>query len=848
MRTIMRPLLSALGGRSRLAALSLLLAGLFACDGDVTGPEVKRIGPAGGTAVLANGAVLISVPPGALSEEVWFTVTPAFSVPASELLVEGSSWEIGPPGTTFSRRATLTISYDPGSVPDGVGEDGLGVFKVAGSDWTLMANTSASPGTNTASGEVAGLGRYGVRGLSVASVELAPASCLLEPGRSLQIIATPLASDGRPLDSRTVMWSSSDPATARVSSSGLVTALTEGTATITAASGGFVAEATVTVSIPVATVEVTPASAVLDLGETLQLSVSAKDAGGSVLTGRDVTWASSDESVATVDGSGRVNTLAVGSVTIIATVEGKSATATIGVHDLLSISTSVLSEGVVGQAYIQTLAAMGGDGIYAWSVSGGMLPAGLSLTGSTGAISGTPTASGEFPFTVKVVSAGQTATRDVSIEVFPVPVASVEVSPFSVTLTPSQTQQFTATARDAAGNLITDRTIVWASSKTSVATVTNTGLLTAKALGSTTLTATIGGYPGWAAVTVHNVLAISDTDLESAVVGMPYTHTLSAAGGDGRNTWSIFAGNLPAGLNLHASTGLISGTPTSSGISSFIVQVASSDGQTATAGMAIVVHEVLGVTTSVLEDGVVAAVYSQTLAASGGKGPYTWALSADTLPTGLSLDRTTGIISGTPLSEGSSDFAVAVTSSDNQTATRPLSISVEAVPVASVEVTPPSATATIGQTQQLTAIPRDAAGNDLTGRTVVWESSDGSVATVDSDGLVTALAVGSTTITATVSGKTDIATITVYAVLGVLTSSLADGVVGVAYNQNLAATGGNGTYTWTVTSGVLPAGLILDGATGVISGTPTAIGTENFTVEVVSGLQTATRALSITIS
>jgi len=165
-----------------------------------------------------------------------------------------------------------------------------------------------------------------------------------------------------------------------------------------------------------------------------------------------------------------------------------------------------------------------------------------------------------------------------------------------------------------------------------------------------------------------------------------------------------------------------------------------------------------------------------------------------------------------------------------------------------VEVTPPSATATIGQTQQLTATPRDAAGNDLTGRTVVWESSDESVATVDTDGLVTALAVGSPTITATVSGETDMATITVYAVLGVLTSSLADGVMGVAYNQNLAATGGNGTYAWTVISGVLPAGLTLDGATGVISGTPTAIGTENFTVEVVSGLQTVTRVLSITIS
>ncbi len=834
MRIDMRSVLPAVRGRSYLAPLCLIIASFFACDGNVTGPEDKRIGPAGGTAVLANGAVMLSVPPGALSEEVWFTASPAHSVPASELFVAGSSWEIGPPGTTFSRPAILTIYYDPGSVPQGVGESGLGVFKVAGSEWVLMANTSSNPGSHTATGQLAGLGRYGVHALSVTSVGVAPASSVLEPGSFLQLIATPLASDGRTLDSRSVTWSSSDSETARVSGSGLVTALTEGTATITAVSGGLSAEANVRVSIPVASVEVTPASAVLDLGETLQLAVSAKDVGGAVLTGRDVTWTSSDDGVATVDGNGLVTTLAVGSVTIIATVEGRAGAATIGVHSLLSISTSVLSEGVVGESYNQTLAAMGGDGTYAWSISEGTLPAGLSLVGSTGAIGGSPTASGTSDFTVMVVSAGQTATKAVSIEVFPVPVASVEVSPFTVTLTPSQTQQFTATARDAAGNLLTGRAITWASSETSVATVTNTGLLTAKTLGSSTLTATIGGYPGWAAVTVHNVLAVSDTDLESGVVGMPYTHTLSAAGGDSRNTWSVFAGNLPGGLNLHSVTGLISGTPTSSGISSFIVEVTSGDGQTATAGLSIVVHEILSVATTVLDDGVVADVYSQTLAATGGNAPYTWALSADTLPTGLSLDRTTGVISGAPLSEGTSDFTVEVTSSDNQTAIRILSISVQAVPVASVEVTPPSATATIGQTQQLTATPRDAAGNDLTGRTVVWESSDESVATVDTDGLVTALAVGSTTITATVSGETDMATITVYAVLGVLTSSLADGVMGVAYNQNLAATGGNGTYAWTVISGVLPAGLTLDGATGVISCTPTAIGTENFTVEVVS--------------
>ena len=84
--------------------------------------------------------------------------------------------------------------------------------------------------------------------------------------------------------------------------------------------------------------------------------------------------------------------------------------------------------------------------------------------------------------------------------------------------------------------------------------------------------------------------------------------------------------------------------------------------------------------------------------------------------------------------------------------------------------------------------------------------------------------------------------------LAITTTSLPDGVVGVAYDQTLAATGGTGTYTWSITDGALPDGLTLDASTGKITGTPTTANTYNFTVQVTDGAQTATKDLSITIN
>jgi uncharacterized protein YjdB len=169
----------------------------------------------------------------------------------------------------------------------------------------------------------------------VHTVEVTPESAELEIGgtETVELSVVLRDEDGNVLTGREVVWSSNDEDVATVVD-GLVTAVGDGEATITATSEGKfdTAVITVTAPAPVHTVEVTPESAPLDLGgtNTVQLTVVLKDVDGQVLTGREVVWSSNDEDVATVV-DGLVTAVDLGEATITATSEGKFDTAVITV-------------------------------------------------------------------------------------------------------------------------------------------------------------------------------------------------------------------------------------------------------------------------------------------------------------------------------------------------------------------------------------------------------------------------------------------------------------------------------------------------------------------------------------
>ncbi|MCK9620159.1 MAG: Ig domain-containing protein, partial [Methylobacter sp.] len=145
----------------------------------------------------------------------------------------------------------------------------------------------------------------------------------------------------------------------------------------------------------------------------------------------------------------------------------------------------------------------------------------------------------------------------------------------------------------------------------------------------------------------------------------------------------------------------------------------------------------------------------------------------------------------------------------------------------------------------------DSSTQDLTSQ-VAWTSSNTAVATINTSGLATGAVGGSATITASLSGVSGSATLTVQSApaLAITTSSpLASGTVGTAYSATLAASGGSPSYTWSITSGSLPAGLTLQASTGVIDGVPTTAGTYSFTVQVSDSLAvTSSKNFSITVS
>jgi hypothetical protein len=160
--------------------------------------------------------------------------------------------------------------------------------------------------------------------------------------------------------------------------------------------------------------------------------------------------------------------------------------------------------------------------------------------------------------------------------------------------------------------------------------------------------------------------SITTTSLPSGEVDIAYSQTLEASGGSGTyTTWSITSGTLPDGLSLNSSTGVISGTPTTTGGPTTItVQVTDSKGRTGSEYLSITILVTPTITTTSLPNGEVDIAYSQTLEASGGSSTYTtWSVMAGTPPAGLSLDSSTGVISGTPTTSGY--YAIAVTVTDS---------------------------------------------------------------------------------------------------------------------------------------------------------------------------------------
>jgi hypothetical protein len=177
-------------------------------------------------------------------------------------------------------------------------------------------------------------------------------------------------------------------------------------------------------------------------------------------------------------------------------------------------------------------------------------------------------------------------------------------------------------------------------------------------------------------------LVITTGTLPGGTVGSSYSAALSATGGIGPYSWSVTFGSLPSGLSLNQQTGVISGTPSVAGSSTFTVQVRDSQALADTDSRSFTVNiqpqpiTPVVITTTSLPNARRNKSYSQTLAATGGVRPFAWSLVQGSLPPGLVLNQSTGVISGRATTVGSFSFVVEVRDSQSPSATDTQSLSI----------------------------------------------------------------------------------------------------------------------------------------------------------------------------
>jgi hypothetical protein len=476
-----------------------------------------------------------------------------------------------------------------------------------------------------------------------------------------------------------------------------------------------------------------------------------------------------------------------------------SITVTSATAAALSITTTTLAAATVGTGYAQPVVASGGRSPYTWSWEAfyGVLPTGLAMNGSTGAISGTPSEAGTFNVRVTArdsSSPQQTVSKDLALTV------TTGTAPLSITTTSLAAATVgTGYAQPVvASGGRSPYTWSWEASygvlPTGLAMNASTGAVfgTPTAAGTFNFTVTVrdSSSPQQTASKALSItvtastpaLSITTTALvpPTATVGTGYAaqQAVTATGGLTPYSWS--ASGLPNGMGINASTGAVFGTPTAAGTFNFTVTVrdSSSPQQTASKALSITVTAstpALSITTTALvpPTATVGTGYAaqQAVTATGGLTPYSW--SASGLPNGMGINASTGAVFGTPTAAGTFNFTVTVrdSSSPQQTASKALSITVTAsTPTLSITTTAlvPS-TATVG--------------------------------------------------------------------------------TGYAAQQAVTATGGQTPYTWSASG--LPSGMGINASTGAVFGTPTVAGAFTFTVTVQdsgSPQQTASKALSLTVT
>jgi uncharacterized protein YjdB len=699
---------------------------------------------------------------------------------------------ITPSTATVAVGANVTLTAE---VLDAAGKTLTGIKVVwASADPSIATVSSSGVVTGVATGVVhiaaSAVGKNAIAEVTVnptpvASVRLTPPNQNLLVGQTVQLGAETLDADGNVLTGRPVEFTSSNAAVATVSNTGLVTALVPGSAIITAASEGKSAPSSITVSsVPVASVAVTPTGSQIVVGQTTQLNAEPRDASGQPLVGRAVSWSSSDPNVASVSSTGLVTAVAPGQATITATSEAAAGTSTIGVSPK-PVSSVIISPGQGSVAVGQTLQLSGQVTDDQGNVLNGRPISFTSGTPAVATVSATGLVTGVAPGTTTITATSEGKTGTATVTVTPIPVAKVEITPSTPNVAVGQTVQLNVSVQGANNQELTGRTVVWSSGAPSVASVSPTGVVSGLAPGTAIIFANVEGIIGSATVTVKQV-PVGSVVVSPQTASVPVGGAVQLSASVRDASGGELQGRLVGWTSSDETIAVVSSEGRVSGIKIGTATItASSEGKSGTATVTVTAAAVASVNvtpaTASITVGQTTTLTAQTLDANGNAltgRAVAWASSNPGIATVSESGVVTGVTPGdatiTATSEGKSGTAT---------------VTVTPIPVASVTVDPTTVSLTTGGTQQITATPRDAQGNALADRAVTWESQNPAVATVSPTGLITAVAPGTTTVTATSEGKVGTVTVTVTApAVGSISVSPGSATVYVAATTPLTAT------------------------------------------------------------
>jgi len=679
--------------------------------------------------------------------------------------------------------------------------------------------TALAAGTTTitaASGEINGTATVTVN--APAPVERVLTSIAIDPTKATVAInetkafkATALDQFDEEMTGITIIWTSSNTTVGDIDKTGHKTSLfiakAAGTTTVTASAGNESAEALVTVTAaaqvdPVfASIVIKPPEATLEVGETKEFAATALDQDGNEISGLEIAWTSSDETIGTIgEATGLFTALAAGTTTITATAGDRSAEATVTVTAEDPIEPVIASLRLTPP---RATLEVGDDQrfmVTAFDQDNNIISAGEVTWESSDDAVGTINASGIFTALAEGTVTITAETGDVSAQATitvnaPAPAfGMIVVSPSAVTLETGDTLQFDVIAFDPFGNIVEDAEITWMCCDENVGMIDDCGVFTAVCGGTTTVTATGDGATGTATVTVTdaapahvrtvvtpaaitpadsgtgaittmvNIVAAEDCSgvviSPSAIILDPedkwqFSATVYGLQDNAANSkpkWSCSAGTITQeGLFTAEHEGTATITASVEGVNETgIAEV--------TVRSASPTQERIAVSPS---DFTIAAGQSLKLTATafdqnGNPMPdveVTWESSDPCIGT---IDQETGLF--TALADGE----VRLTASAGE-ANGSACVTVEpsiAVPTC-IEVEPSPATIEVGNAREFVATVFDQCDNEMDWVRVAWSCSDPDVGTLDRAGLFAAFAEGSADVTAWAGGKEGTAAVTV---------------------------------------------------------------------------------------